>query len=229
MIGVNGYWIQLSEEEIRAGGHRDFVGGMWDEIGRLQFERLRAEGLRPEHRLLDVGCGALRGGVHFARYLQSSNYHGIDINLSLLEAGRRELAAAGLADRVVRLHATDRFDATMFGTRFDYGISVSLLTHLNANHTILCFAAMRRVMHARSRFFFTFFEAPDAAHVDAIEQSPGAFSYFTQDCFHYALAELRAFAGLSGLECVYHGEWGHPRNQKLMELRLGAGEKDGAR
>jgi cyclopropane fatty-acyl-phospholipid synthase-like methyltransferase len=193
---------------------------MWDEIGRLQFEKLRSEGLQPHHRLLDVGCGALRGGIHFARYLAPGNYHGIDINPSLLEAGRKELAAAGLADRNVRLHVTDCFDATAFGVPFDFGISVSLFTHVTANHIILCFSALKSVMHRESRFFFTFFEAPRPAHYRPIEQVSGAFTFYTQDCFHYAFSEIEAFARLAGLECLYHGNWGHPRNQKLVEIRL---------
>ena len=86
---VNTYGRQLTEEEIRSGWHRQFVGGAWEEIGRLQFEYLRRQGLRPQHLLLDVGCGALRGGIHFVRYLEESHYCGIDINASLVEAGRR--------------------------------------------------------------------------------------------------------------------------------------------
>ncbi len=38
------------------------VGGLWDEIGQLQFDFLRAKGLLPRHKLLDFGCGSLRGG-----------------------------------------------------------------------------------------------------------------------------------------------------------------------
>jgi hypothetical protein len=73
--------------EVAAGKHRETVGGKWDEIGILQFEYLVAKTLRPEHRLLDIGCGCLRGGVHFIRYLDPTNYFGIDVNQSLLDAG----------------------------------------------------------------------------------------------------------------------------------------------
>ncbi len=62
MSEINQYYQQLTQEQIDAGTHRDMVGGMWEEIGRLQFEFLRARGLKPSHRLLDIGCGSLRGG-----------------------------------------------------------------------------------------------------------------------------------------------------------------------
>ena len=87
MSEINRYYRQLTQEQINAGRHRDMVGGMWEEIGRLQFEFLRARGLKPRHRLLDIGCGSLRGGIHAINYLETGNYYGLDINLSLIEAG----------------------------------------------------------------------------------------------------------------------------------------------
>ena len=56
----NVYGRSLTAQEVAAGAHRDFVGGMWDEVGALQFEYMQSAGLRPGHRLLDMGCGALR-------------------------------------------------------------------------------------------------------------------------------------------------------------------------
>ena len=53
MYGVNPYGVELTDEEIRAGRHREFVGGLWSELGKLQLDFLRAQGLRPDHRLLD--------------------------------------------------------------------------------------------------------------------------------------------------------------------------------
>ncbi len=96
---VNSYWKQLSPGEIQAGHHRDFVGGLWDEMGHLQARLLRSRGRQPSHRLLDMGCGALRGGRQYLRYLAPGHYFGVDINASLLEAGRREVQLAGLQDR----------------------------------------------------------------------------------------------------------------------------------
>jgi hypothetical protein len=65
---------------VAAGQQRRIVGGEWDEIGRLQFDFLKGAGLKLRHVLLDVGCGRLRGGVHFVAYLERGNYVGIDIN-----------------------------------------------------------------------------------------------------------------------------------------------------
>ena len=56
---------------VMSGKHRNSVGGMWDEIGGLQRDFVLGEGLTPDMRLLDIGCGCLRAGVHFVRYLNA--------------------------------------------------------------------------------------------------------------------------------------------------------------
>jgi hypothetical protein len=36
-------------------GHREYVGGIWDRIGALQFEFLKSKGLDKERRLIELG------------------------------------------------------------------------------------------------------------------------------------------------------------------------------
>src|SRR5260370_28821072 len=97
--------IEKIQNVVNAGHHREVVGGQWDEIGQLQFYFLKKNGLRADHSLLDIGCGCLRGGVHFIEYLEPDRYVGLDINQPLLDAVYDiELAAAGLQDRLPRGH-----------------------------------------------------------------------------------------------------------------------------
>jgi hypothetical protein len=39
--------------------HRAYVGGLWEEIGTLQFEFLLRQGLAPSDCFLDIACGSL--------------------------------------------------------------------------------------------------------------------------------------------------------------------------
>jgi hypothetical protein len=55
MLDNKYYKEQLTPEQIVAGEHRDFVGGMWEELGELQFQWMQDQGLEPNHKLLDVG------------------------------------------------------------------------------------------------------------------------------------------------------------------------------
>ena len=72
---------------LDAGQHRKLVGGMWDEIGQLQFDFLLNHGLCQNHALIDVGCGALRGGTKCIDYLDPFKYFGTDINMNLIQIG----------------------------------------------------------------------------------------------------------------------------------------------
>lgn len=165
-------------------------------------------------------------GVHFVRYLNDGNYYGIDINKGLLKAGKQELRDAGL-DKTVHLHRTADFDASGFGVKFDFGIAMSLITHLAANHILYCFAQMRRVMHKQSRFYVTFFEVPELPVPDRGYKQPkaGIVTYFLRDPFHYTREQVEDFARSAGLLPSYIGEWGHPRNQRMLALRPSSDHK----
>lgn len=221
---VNAYWRQLTPAEIAAGEHKRFVGGLWDEIGDLQIEFLKSEGLSPGHRLVDIGCGALRGGVHFVRYLDQGNYYGLDINASLVEAGKAELAQLGLERKQPNLLVEDKFRMTHFGVSFDYAIAVSVFTHLYMNHIARCLAEVRKVLKPGGKLFATFFEAPAPIHLEPIEHDPGGFvTNFDADPFHYSFSEIKRLSEAAGLDVGYLGDWGHPRNQLMLRFSLKRG------
>ncbi len=50
----------------------------WLALGQMQFDHLVEHGLRPEHRMLDIGRGNLRGGWHFIGHLRIGNYYGFE-------------------------------------------------------------------------------------------------------------------------------------------------------
>ncbi len=61
----------------------------WLALGEMQFAYLKEHGLRPEMRMLDIGCGNLRAGWRFIEYLDSGNYYGIDISPTSSSQPRR--------------------------------------------------------------------------------------------------------------------------------------------
>lgn len=217
MQGINEYWRQLSREEIAQGRHRDFVGGLWDEVGALQFQFMKAAGLQPHHKLLDIGCGALRGGIHFIDYLRPGNYYGLDINASLLEAGRRELELANLTGKQEHLLVNAEFAFGDFHATFDFALALSLFTHLDTNHILRCLVQARRVLTPRGTLYATFFLASTPVHLDEIVHHPGGITtHFDGDPFHYSLQQIGAMADLAQLEVEPVSEWQHPRDQSMM-------------
>lgn len=206
---INPYW------------YRKDVGGMWEEMGKLQFDYLVKEGLKPEHRLLDVGCGSLRGGVHFIKYLEKGRYFGIDINKSLLDAGRGELKRIGLEGRKPVLIQTDSFSLEPLGVKFDYVLAQSVFTHLPINNIIRCIMNIDKVLSSGGRFYATFFENPKGKHnllPEEHEQSDGTnlVTFFDKDPFHYDFDLFNWICEGTGMEVEYIGNWNHPRDQKMM-------------
>jgi len=159
----------------------------------------------------------LRGGIHFVRYLDAGNYYGLDINASLLDAGRKELADAGLAGKNANLMLDARFKMNRFETRFDYILAVSVFTHLYGNHIVRCLVEARKALQPRGVFYATFFEAPTSAHLGKIKHDPGGVeSRYDQDPFHYSFQEMRSLAEIAGVKVELIGEWRHPLNQRML-------------
>ena len=213
------YGRELTDEEIAHKAHRDFVGGYWEAIGGLQFEFLRDQGLRPGDRLLDVGCGALRGGVYFIRYLDRGGYYGIDMNASLIRAGREvELAEAGLAARPVHLLVNERFEFERFGTTFRFAIAQSLFTHLALNAIERCLVKIAGVLEPGGRFFATYFEAPTPHHLEPLEHEGGTITQPDADPFHYHPSTFEFLIRGLPLSVRNLGPWNHPRSQHMLEF-----------
>lgn len=208
------------EKEVLAGNHRTIVGGLWDELGLLQINFLKTQGLRPEHTLLDIGCGCLRGGVHFIEYLLPGNYYGVDSNPSLLRAGRDiELNARGLLDKLPEsnLLASDTFEFERLGGPFDFAWAQSLFTHLPANVIRLCLHQLKKVLGQDAKFYATFFEVPQDHPRDRHWKHPhGMMTHAWQDPYHYSVADFVTMCRESGWHLHYHGDWGHPRDQHML-------------
>lgn len=128
---------------------------LWEEYGVWQLDGLKQLGMSPSHRLLDVGCGAMRLGVYAVDYLEGGNYYGVDAFPPYIETGRRLAAATGLTKRFSLL-ASKAFEFDRFGVQFDYANAQSVLTHLSGEECHACMAALRKVMKPGGVFFFTY-------------------------------------------------------------------------
>jgi hypothetical protein len=214
-------------EEMRVavanGQHRALIGGMWEELGTLQAEFLKAQGLRPGHTVIDIGAGSFRAGVKLVPYLDPGNYYAIDLLSSLLEAGySQEIEPAGLAARFPRRNfaATESFDLSMFRRRFDFGIAQSVFSHTPISVLGNCLAAVAPHFRAGGLFFATVFLAPEAAAGAPFVQMPGGIvTRPDQDPFHTTASALR---GIAARAIKWHmapvGDWGHPRNQQMLRF-----------
>jgi len=185
-------------------GHRDFVGGRWLEVSRLQTDFMVKIGLRPEHVLLDIGCGSLRGGVEFISYLHAGNYLGLDSSNRLIQKGIKE----ELGRRLLKLKSPEfvvsrSFEFEKFSKKPDFALAHSIFTHLSESDIRLCLENLRRFVNPGCRFYATYFIA-DTPHAN-------------QKTFRYSLAMVEDFGAKTKWTPNYIGEWGHPENQMMVE------------
>ena len=207
---------------VADGQHRDIVGGLWDEIGRLQFDFLRANGLTRKSRLIDIGCGCLRGGVHFISYLDDAMYFGVDSNESLLNVGYDvELKSVGLDKKLPRdqLVCNSEFDFGSFPADFEFAIAHSLFTHLPQNHIRLCLSRLAEKMTEGGRFFATFFLVPEShPYGEPFRHPEGVTSFDAKDPYHYRYSNMESLCERLPWLARLHGGWGHPRGQQMIDF-----------
>jgi SAM-dependent methyltransferase len=223
------YQPDLIERRIASGLHREVIGGYWDEIGALQIEFLKAHGLLPQHRLLDIGCGSLRLGVRAAGYLDAGHYWGTDINATLLEAGyEKEIKPAGLEARLPRsqLVADGEFAFPGIPQGFDFAIAQSVFTHLPFNHLRLCLARLAAHVRPEGTFFLSIFIVPSEALPGPVARgTDGVTTYPHRDPYHYTAADLSHAAYGLPWRLQFHREWNHPRKVHMAAFTRAAGNR----
>lgn len=206
-------WLKLpADQRIAEVGHRRYVGGadaeMWYGIGRLQYHFLVANGLRHEHRFLDVACGALRLGQFLIPYLDRGHYFGLDVEPVLVDSALQGELPLEIVDQKAPSFAFNPdFDVT-FAEGFDFAIAQSLFTHLTPQDAVACLSGVRRAAHSDSTFFFTFFRGDS-------RRNPTDQSHPNKN-FFYSFDELSKMAEQAGWIAHEIGDWNHPRNQQMV-------------
>ena len=185
------------------------VGPSWEKIGKLQFDYLVALGMKPHHRMLDIGCGTLRGGRHAIRYLDSGNYTGMDLSPKAIEYGHQLVEEEGLCDKRPRLLVSANKDlkfSEFDGETFDFLMAQSVFTHLKPEHIEECFRHIVGIMDAGSIFSFTYNQA-------STREQTGQKSFVYPWSFLTSLAEK---VGVTLEDCA--GRYDHPTGQRMVTL-----------
>jgi len=208
------------ELKYAKGEHRKFIGDKWDEIGSLQFEFMKKNGLKPNHKFLDIGCGCLRLGVKLIPYLNKGNYHGMDLLRSLIDDGiKHEIDKDMLNCKKPVFLSTDGFLFEKLDTKFDFLMAQSVFTHIPLNQIILCLINARKVMKDDAVFFATFFESEKTGDIVLKDVVPGTTTFLTSDPYHQHLSFFQYISDSLGYDLEYIGDWNHPRKQMMLAFR----------
>lgn len=212
----------LAKDWLQEGGHRKVIGGMWDEIGELQFNYLKSQGLSPSDKLIDIGCGALRGGRHFISFLDPGNYYGFDVNMGLIEAGlTKEIPASVKKEKVVKdnFFASHEFDFPEHWKNVDVALSLSLFTHLNLNSIRLCLHKSLKVLKPGALYHSSVFISDFGGLLKTKKWAPHVETFMHKDPYHYTIEDLEYIANSSGYDLVSVSEFGHPKGQQMAVFK----------
>jgi SAM-dependent methyltransferase len=193
--------------------HRNPAGELSEEIGKLQFDFLISMGLRPHHHLVDVGCGRLRAGAHFIRFLDAGRYCGFEKERDLLSAGiAKELGPVLFNAKRPLFIVTDRFAFDCCDHAPDFVFAHSIFAHQPPESIALCFESLRERIAPNGVLFAAFNEAR------ASKPLPGVS--LDRDERSYTRAQMEAFGRSAGWSPEYIGDWGHPLGRVMMSFRV---------
>lgn len=189
-------------EALAKGQHRAIIGGRWEETGNIQMEMLLAEGLRPRHTLLDIGCGPLRTGCRVIPFLNPGHYWGTDLSAGLMRRGYASELTEGDRARLPRGHLVEDGDFSFPGIprEIDYLLCFAVFTHLPMNHLRRGLLRIARHFTRFEKLLFTVFLAPDAeASLAPLRQPDGVVTHDTRPPYHLLAEDVRHFCAQAGL------------------------------
>ncbi len=183
----------------------------WLALGEMQFTYLKEHGLRPEHRMLDIGCGNLRAGWRFIDHLAPGAYYGIDISPDILISAKKTLVTYKLQDKLPHLTLTrDLTFDFLPDAHFDVVHAHSVFSHSPLPVIEECLAHVGRILAPGGFFDFTF------------DRTEGREHHVLREDFYYRTETLVALAERHGLRARFQDDWEKlPHGQS--KLRVSAG------
>jgi SAM-dependent methyltransferase len=143
----------LAADGFPTGGETE----LFEEIGRHQFLKLFQSGLMPNDRVLDIGCGCLRGGFFLIHYLEPGGYFGIEPNPRMLQAGvDRVLGRYVLDEKRPTFTNRDDFEFDEFGVKFDFYIARSIWSHASLPQIATMLESFKRTANRGAVFLASY-------------------------------------------------------------------------
>jgi SAM-dependent methyltransferase len=208
------YYRAVMEDTVTQGAARA-VGnsdrGHWQRGGAKQFKYLCGHGLEPRHTLLEIGCGNLRAGYRFIRYLDTGNYYGVDISPAVLLAAQQTVVREGVRDKLPHLSLVDdmRFEF-LPDAAFDVVHAHSVFSHSPLAVIEECFTHVARILKPDGFFDFTF------------NRTDGTERQVLREDFYYRTETLVDLADRCGLEATFMDDWeelGHRQSKIRVRPR----------
>ena len=178
----------------------------WLKVGEMQFSYLLKHGLRPDHRILDIGCGNLRAGWRLIQHLDPGKYYGVDISPEILLAALKQIRDQHLQHKYPHLVLVSDLNFEFLPDQaFDVIHAHSVFTHTRADVIDQGFASAARILKPNGFFDLTYLEGD-------------TFSLIDED-FCYPTETLLEMAASHRLEATRMTDWDYS-TYRQHKLRL---------
>jgi cyclopropane fatty-acyl-phospholipid synthase-like methyltransferase len=114
-------------------------------------------GLKPEHKFLDLGCGCLRGTAKLLAYLNRGNFHGADVSRGLLDMAEERLKKLKIRRTPHLWEMVDFNLEKLINEKFDFVMSISLLTHILPHDLDKLFIGVRDILKPDGVWYFSMY------------------------------------------------------------------------
>ena len=207
------YYSAVGDADV-ASGHATAVGDINSprsrRIGKLQFSYLRRHGLRPDDKVLEIGCGNLRAGWRLIRFLEPGNYYGVDISAEALRSAAQTVTTHELTDKRPHLELVQDMSFSSLPTAaFDVIHAHSVFSHTPLAVIEDCFAHVGRLMKPDGYFDFTF------------KRTQGREYRKLSEDFYFRTETLVEAAARHGLVARFMDDWealGHSQSKIRVTL-----------
>jgi len=126
---------------------------LWQMKRRFQIDFLKKQGLEPQHRLIDIGCGTLRGGIPLIKLLDIGHYTGIEVREEVLELGRDELHEANLEDKNPELIHSQALSTLELDYKVEYMWAFAVLIHMDDDALNGCLSFVSKHLTPDGEFY----------------------------------------------------------------------------
>lgn len=126
---------------------------LWKMKREFQIRFLKSVGMAPEHYVLDLGCGVLRGGLPIIEYLNVGHYCGIEARKPALDEGVSALNEAGLQSKVPILLVIDDLSRATLDRKFEFIWAFSVLIHMEDRIFDACLDFVSRHLERNGRMY----------------------------------------------------------------------------
>ena len=179
-------------------------------IGQAQIDFLIRQGLAHEDRLLDIGCGDLRGGTYMVEHLDTGNYTGIDISEEAIKQGWQNVRKKGLMEKKPVLLVNNDLKFNEFEDEaFDWVFANSVLTHLPKEQITECFSNVGSILApgGTACLSYNHHEESETKYTNSISWS---------NLYRYPFEELQALGEEYDLSIEYDPYNEHPDDRMQM-------------